>query len=136
MLTIFLWSFFLQQPPGLIRILEATRQEWTGGREETGTGVNYEIRLVANKSSAKLRFISISVDKRPCDFKVSNTSHPDKGYRYMKGDTLLITALLKNPYNQPQKREKPYPVISCSFKKSIFNYPIRQGISIDKEYRK
>ena len=132
MLLLMLLTTFLQQPPDLIRILEATQQEWTGGREETGKGVNYEIKLVVKKNAAKLKFVSITVDQQACDFKVSNINHPDKGNRYHNGDTLLISALLKNPPGQSQKKEKPYPVIGYSYKKSILYYSIRQGMSLDK----
>jgi hypothetical protein len=132
MALIILLSMILQQPPDIIRIMEATRQEWTGGREETGYGLDYTIRLVVNKSSAKLRFISITVETRGCDFKVSNITRPERDNKYYKGDTLLISAILKNPPVYPQKKEKPYPVIGYLYKKSIYYCPIRQGISIDK----
>jgi len=132
MLYIFLFSLFLQKPPDLIRILEATRQEWTGGREETGKGVNYEIKLVVKQKSAKLKFVSITVDQQGCSYKVSNISNPDKGNRYHKGDTLLISALLKNHPDLSQKKIKSYPVIGYSYKKSLYFFSIQQGITIDK----
>jgi hypothetical protein len=132
MLTIFLLSAFLQQTPDLIRILEATRQEWTGGRKETGKGVDYEIKMAVQKGSARLKFVSITVEQQGCDFKVSNMSHPEKDSRFHKGDTLMIDVLLKNPKEPLQTKVKPYPVIGCSYKRSIYYFPIRQGISIEK----
>lgn len=128
MLYIFLLSAFLQQQPELIRMLEASRHEWTGGREETGKGVDYEINLVVLKGSTRLKFVSITVDQRGCDFKVSNISRPQKADRYRKGDTLMISALLKNPSEYSSKKFKPYPVIGCSYKKQIYYFPVRQGI--------
>ncbi|MBN1414894.1 MAG: hypothetical protein JW973_07325 [Bacteroidales bacterium] len=128
MLYILLIFVFLQPPPDLIRILEATRQEWTGGREETGKGVNYEIKLVVDKKSTKLKFVSVTVDQQGCSYKVNNISDPERGNRYRKGDTLMISALLKNPPEYPPKKLKPYPVIGCSFKNKIYYFPVRQGI--------
>jgi len=136
MLHILLLSLLLQQNPELIRILEATRQEWTGGRKETGKGEDYEIKLLVQKGSAKLKFVSITVDQRGCDFKVSNMTHPEKFSRYRKGDTLLINALLKYPQEQLQTKIKSYPVIGCSYKKSVYYFPIRQAITTEKNYYK
>ena len=133
MLHILLLSLLLQQNPELIRILEATRQEWTGGRKETGKGVDYEIKLVVQKGSAKLRFVSITVDQMGCDYKVSNMTRPEKINRYCKGDTLMINALLKNPPEPLQAKVKSYPVIGCSFKKSVYYFPVRQGMEIEKK---
>jgi hypothetical protein len=128
MLLVLLLSSFLQQPPDLIRILEATRQEWTGGIEESGKGVNYEIRLVVKQRSAKLQFVSITVDQQGCTYKITNATRPEKGERFQKGDTLLISALLKNPLNRPPQKEKPYPVVGYTYKKTLYYFNIRQGI--------
>jgi hypothetical protein len=128
MLLFLVLSSFLQQPPDLIRILEATRQEWVGGIEESGKGVNYEIRLIVNKGSAKLKFVSITVEQQNCTYKILNRTNPENGERYHIGDTLLISALLKNPPNRPLQKEKPYPVIGYIYKKELFHFPIRQGV--------
>ncbi len=133
MLHILLLSLLLQQNPELIRILEATRQEWTGGRKETGKGVDYEIRLVVQKGSARLKFVSITVDQLGCDFKIRNVNRPEKLNRYHKGDTLVINALLKKPQEQWQEKVKSYPVIGCTFKKSVYYFPVRQGMEIEKK---
>jgi hypothetical protein len=130
MLLVFLLSSFLQQPPDLIRILEATRQEWAGGIEESGKGVNYEIRLVVKQRSAKLQFVSITIDQQGCTYKITNATLPEKGERFQKGDTLLISALLKNPLNRPSQKEKPYPVIGYTYKKTLYYFNIRQGIQV------
>jgi hypothetical protein len=132
MLYILLFLAFLQQPSDLIRILEATRQEWTGGRQETGKGINYDIKLIVLKSSSRLKFVSIAVEQQGCNFKVSNISRPEKINHYHKGDTLVINALLKNPKEKQQTRTKPYPVIGCLYKKSIYYFPVRQGMDIEK----
>jgi hypothetical protein len=133
MLLFLVFSSFFQQPPNLIRIVEATRQEWVGGIEESGKGVNYEIRLIVNKGSAKLKFVSIIVEQQGCIYKISNRTSPEKGERYHKGDTLLISAMLKNPPNRPLQKEKPYPVIGYTYKKKIYYFSIRQGIPANKE---
>ena len=128
MLYVLLLSVFLQQQPELIRMLEASRHEWTGGREETGKGVDYGIKLVVLKGSARLKFVSITVDQRGCDFKVSNISRPRKADRYRKGDTLMISALLKNPPEYHPEKVKPYPVIGCSFKRNIYYFTVRLSL--------
>ena len=119
MLLVLVLFSFLQPPPELIRILEATRQEWTGAVEES-RGINYEIRLVAKKSSAKLQFVSITVDQLGCSYTITNATRPRKGERFQKGDTLLISALFKDPLNLSRQREKPYPVIGYTYKKALF----------------
>jgi hypothetical protein len=134
MLLVLALSAFLQQPPDLIKILETTRQEWAGGLEETGRGVNYEIRLVANKKSAKLKFVSITVDQQGCEYRITNVNRPEKGDRFSKGDTLLILAQLKNPPNRPPQKGKPYPVIGYTFKKALYYFSIRQGTQLDAKY--
>jgi hypothetical protein len=133
MLLVLLLSAFLQQPPDLFRIVEATRQEWTGGIEESGKGVNYEIRLVVNKGSAKLKFVSITVDQQGCAYKISNLTGAEKGERYHKGDTLLISALLKNPPGMPPQKGRPYPVIGYTYKKELCYFSIRQGIPVGQK---
>ena len=133
MLLILMLSSFLQQPTDLIRIVEATRQEWTGGIEESGKGINYEIRLVVNKGSAKLKFISITVEQQGCTYKITNVNHPGRGESYRKGDTLLIEAQLKNPPQRPPQKEKPYPVIGYTFHKELYYFPIRQGFPVSQK---
>ena len=130
MLLILMLSAFLQRAPELIRILEATRQEWTGGIEESGKGVNYDIRLVVKKNSANLNFVSVTVDQQGCSYKITNVNRPAKGDRYQKGDTLLISALLKNPPVRTPQKETPYPVIGYIYKKTLYYFPIRQGIQV------
>jgi len=67
MLLVLVLSSLFQQPPDLIRIIEATRQELNGGN---GKEVNYEIRLVVRKGSAKLKFVSITVDQQSCTYQL------------------------------------------------------------------
>ena len=78
MLLVFMLFSFLQQPPDVIRILEASRQEWTGTIEESGIGINYEISLVVKKSAAELQFVSITVDQLGCTHTITNATHPRK----------------------------------------------------------
>lgn len=131
MLSVLLISFLLQQTPDLIRILEATRQEWAGGIEDNGKGINYEIRLVSQKSSAKLKFVSITVDQLGCQYRIMNVNRPSKGEHFRKGDTLLISAMLKNPPVRTPQKEKPYPVIGYIYKKKLLYFTIRQGTQSD-----
>jgi len=130
MLLVLVLFSFLQPPPELIRIVEVTRQELTGAVEES-RGINYEIRLVAKKSSAQLQFVSITVDQLGCTHTITNATHPRKGERFQKGDTLLISALLRNPPNRPPQKEKPYPVIGYTYKKALYYFSVRQGILVN-----
>jgi hypothetical protein len=130
MLLFFVLLSFLQRPPDVMRILESTRQEWAGDMEEKSKGINYEIRLVVKKSSAKLQFVSITVDNLGCTYSITNATRPRKGERFQKGDTLLISALLKNPPGLPPQKEKPYPVIGYTYKKALYYFSIRQGIPV------
>jgi hypothetical protein len=128
MLLVLLLSSLFQQSPDLIRIVEASRHELTG---ESGKEVNYEIRLVVRKGSAKLKVVSITVDQQNCTYQISNISHPRRGENYHRGDTLLIAALLKNPPDRPPQKEKPYPVIGCSYEKTFYYFPIRPGVLVN-----
>jgi hypothetical protein len=125
-----LFSYF-QPSPEEIRILEVTQQEWTGTNEDNSKGIHYEIRLIAKKSAAQLRFVSITVDQLGCTYTITNVNHPRKGERFQKGDTLLISALLRNPPDRPPQKEKPYPVIGYTYKKTLYYFSVRQGILVN-----
>jgi hypothetical protein len=135
MLNIILLNLLLQQPAGMLRILEATRQEWSGGREGSGTGVDYSIKLIPFKGSSKLQFVSITVVSNGCDFRITNVSVPERGAKFNKGDTVLILAQLKNVALPRNPKEKPYPVIGYTYKRKLYYLPVRQGIPTTKETR-
>jgi hypothetical protein len=127
MLLIILLAGLLQQPSFYFTMLEASRQEIRNDKEDFLQGIEYEIKLIANKNASKLRFVSITVEQRGCDFQIHNISRPNAGSYFHKGDTLLIKALLKNPNAQPGTREKPYPVIGYTCNKVLYYFPIRQA---------
>ena len=72
-------------------VVESNSQKWHGGRRETGSGTNYEIKLLTHRDSKTLKFSGIWIDKKYFDLKsrIITTIHGDS--IYFKNDTLLIS---------------------------------------------
>lgn len=89
-ITIVLFCFFgAKQIP--FDVLSATAESYTGGRKGAGVGTNYEVQLVAHKSSKKMKFKNITIEGEPVGIKVFGTSG-DIVSEFAKGDTLSLVA--------------------------------------------
>lgn len=76
------------------RILEGTMQEWTGGRQKSGKGVNYRITIITETSSDKLELLEFWVKKRLCKHKLFNLTTNAFCNSFNKNDTLILTGTL------------------------------------------
>jgi hypothetical protein len=73
-------------------IIEATSQKWTGGRKETGKGINYEIKILAKKGSAKLNFEKLWIGDDYYKVKAKNTDRNKPDNTFTRNDTIRIIA--------------------------------------------
>ncbi|UCH15401.1 MAG: hypothetical protein JSV22_05400 [Bacteroidales bacterium] len=93
------------------RILECTMQEWIGGRQKSGKGVNYKITMVTETTSDKLELKELWIRERLCKHKLYNLNTGEFGNSFNKNDTLILTGTLtiydlKN--NIDSTREVPF----------------------------
>lgn len=91
------------------KIIEATRQEWTGGLRESGKGINYKITLEAKKNSDKLKFEDIWIKERTYKYKIYNISENKPGNVFKKNDTLIISATIKTHKDDNSLKEEQLP---------------------------
>jgi hypothetical protein len=73
------------------RIVEATRQEWTGGRQKSARGLNYRVTIIAGKGSGKLKLQELWVNRKLIPHRVFNLTKNEPGVSFAKKDTLVIT---------------------------------------------
>jgi hypothetical protein len=76
------------------RIIEATKQEWTGGRQRSVRGLNYRVTIIAGKGSGKLKLQELWVKRKLIPHKVFNITKNEPGNYFVKNDTLLLTGTL------------------------------------------
>ena len=73
------------------RIVEATRQEWTGGRQKSVKGLNYRVTIIAGKDSGKLKIHELWVNRKLIPHRVFNITKNEPGNYFLKNDTLVIS---------------------------------------------
>jgi hypothetical protein len=76
------------------RIVEATRQEWTGGRQKSVRGLNYRVTIIAGKGSGKLKLQELWVNRKLIPHRVFNITKNEPGNSFTRNDTLLLTGTL------------------------------------------
>ncbi len=74
-----------------IKILDASSQKFEGGREESGSGIQYRIQLIANKDSKKLEIVGVWVDQKMYKPRIVVKSSFQQVGDFQKGDTMLLT---------------------------------------------
>jgi hypothetical protein len=72
-------------------IAEATKQEWTGGRQKSARGVNYRITIIAGMSDRKLKLKELWVNRKLTIFRLNNLTSNEPGNSFNKNDTLILT---------------------------------------------
>jgi len=72
-------------------IAEATKQEWTGGRQKSARGVNYRITIIAGMSDRKLKLKELWVNGKLTIFRLNNLTSNEPGNSFNKNDTLILT---------------------------------------------
>jgi hypothetical protein len=83
---------FLVLPKRDFRIVEATKQEWTGGRQKSVSGLNYRITIIAERGSARLKLKELWVNRNLVPCKVFNLTKNEPGNSFGRNDTILLTA--------------------------------------------
>ena len=76
--------------PQPVKVLEATTRVFTMGREESGSGVEYKVRVKVNKGSEQLSFTRVWVGSKSFVPEIKNVTGAWKKYFFQKGDELLI----------------------------------------------
>lgn len=72
-----------------LTVIKATRQVWLGGRPETGSGIYYNIYLIPNRNSQKIKIDSVWINNKSFDSKnfiVKNKITKE----FKKRDTLVL----------------------------------------------
>ena len=93
---LFFSSFcFLPQP---VKVLEATSRVFTMGREESGSGVEYKVRIKVNKGSDRLSFSRVWVGSKSFIPEIKNVTRTGRKYHFQKGDELLVVFIQWTQY--------------------------------------
>ena len=81
------------------KVLDATSVKFEGGRERSGSGIQYKIWLETYKNSDKLEIISVWVDQTMYNPRILVNDDLHTGEGFQKGDTLLLifTEWIHNP---------------------------------------
>ncbi len=133
-----------------IKILDASSQKFEGGREESGSGIQYRIQLIANKDSKKLEIVGVWVDQKMYKPRIVVKSSFQQVGDFQKGDTMLLTftkwthkpeavetlseELLNN--NMPHEKFKGEGIIEGRIKRKSFYKEIPHFTKLNpKEYR-
>jgi len=100
---------------GDFKLVKATQQGYAGGRAASGYGTNYEITIVAQTSSNKLKFNSLWIGKERLEIslQLQKGQVRDGAETFKKGDTLYIMARKHirtdnrgNPLPEEEKKDK------------------------------
>jgi len=76
--------------PRYVKIMEATSRVFSMGREESGAGVEYKIRIKVYKGSEQLSFTRVWIGSKGFVPEIRNVSGTGKKYHFQKGDELMI----------------------------------------------
>lgn len=134
MYSVFLFLFlFITSTDSLFEIFETKHNVYHAGVRDGGIGANYQITVIAKKSSDKLQFLDIYTD---CDtLKIDKyDTRFNSISSFSKGDTLVLKAsdFIKiksegNCLNNPEIQ------LNLKYKKKSFTLPIKLNSS-DKIY--
>ena len=72
-------------------IIEATSQEWAGGRQETGRGIMYEFTIVTKINSDALRFDQLWIGEKYFEISCYQKGKRVKNDTFGPGDTVTIS---------------------------------------------
>lgn len=125
------------------KIIEATKQEWTGGLKESGKGINYRITIVARTNSNKLIIEGLRINEKEYHCKKFNISDKNAGKSFEKNDTIIIISSIKadnksnlNIDRQPSKDCNSEIVIDFQLKNRKKCRPVDNIIILKPEYYK
>lgn len=87
-----------------IKVVDATRVKFEGGREESGSGVQYEIWIKTHKNSRKLKIQYVWVDGNNYTPLITVNENFQGKNEFHKGDTLLLS--FTKWIHKPESNEK------------------------------
>lgn len=88
-------------------IVGATSQKWTGGRPESGRGIDYEIKLKAHLGSDILKIDRLWIGDSFYKVRVFKLVGTKQVKDFKKGDEILVKAsFVEYPSIAPEKRPK------------------------------
>ena len=111
------------QPP--FKIIEATAQSWAGGMPQSGSGIQYTIKLIITEKK-KIEFKKIWIKQQEEDLEVFALGKIEKKI-FTKGDSLILKCNRKNKYqadgiiplvDSTKLPPKPYMGL-CQFEYSV-----------------
>ena len=79
------------------KVLEATSQKWVGGTIGSGSGINYQLTLIANQSSEKIKIDQLWVGDQYFKVTAIKKFPASEKEGFEKGDTIYIKATVAHP---------------------------------------
>ena len=115
-------------------VLDASSVKFEGGRERSGSGIQYRIWLKTYKNSDKLEIIAVWVDQVMYNPRILVDSDFQNAEGFQKGDTLLLTeSTTKEP---PPGKFKGEGIIEGKIGRKTFYKEIDHFRKLDpKEYK-
>ncbi len=98
-----------------VKLVEATSQEWAGGRYESGHGTNYRIKLVAKGSSNELQVNDLWIGEDYFEVTAVRDLAKRNDLNFNKKDTVFVSAGLtlkpnaEGRYIKQLGEQKPKP---------------------------
>ncbi len=121
------------------KVINAEMQAFDSGREESGSGINYRIKIVTNKKSSLIQFKKIWLNGRIYELKIKGKGSTG----FSKGDTLLLTFTVWQPNSEHQmsvqEKEALLPELPEKFSgKNVIEWKKRRKIHFKElpEFRK
>ena len=87
------------------KVLKATSQKWVGGTIGAGSGINYQLTLLANQSSGKIKIDQLWVGDQYFKVTAIKKFPASEKEGFEKGDTIYISATRYFPSSQQRKND-------------------------------
>lgn len=78
-------GFFQKTEP--ITLISAQQQEWIAGRKESGKGIDYTFKFLANRKIKKLQFKTLVLGDKNFELSQNNSLRSSE---FRKGDTVIL----------------------------------------------
>ena len=90
------------------KVLEATSQKWVGGIISAGSGINYQLTLLANQSSGKIKIDQLWVGDQYFKVTAIKKFPASEKEGFEKGDTIYINARTAPHRKESFKQAPPF----------------------------
>ncbi|MBN1118278.1 MAG: hypothetical protein JXA77_13800 [Bacteroidales bacterium] len=125
---------FLFDIPVPFELIEASAESYVGGQMESKSGMNIHLTLLAGKSSKRLIFNKIIVNRNELRIKIFD-SHSEVITSFQKSDTIHIYATCFCDKSQLGSLKNIDADLVYSYRKKVRKEVVRLEVS-DKEFRK